>query len=55
MNIKSSAEVKAGDLVVIQEDNVKRGMWKTGIVAEVIKGKHGNIRGAKVRKVGRGK
>ena len=30
-------------------------MWKTGIVEEVIKGKDGNIRGAKVRKMGRGR
>ena len=55
MNSRSSAEVKTGDVVVIQDDNVKRGMWKTGIIEEVIKGKDGNIRGAKVRKIGKGK
>ena len=55
MKTISSAEVKTGDVVVIQDDNVKRGMWKTGIVEEVIKGKDGNIRGAKVRKIGKGK
>ena len=55
MNTRSSAEVKTGDVVVIQDDNVKRGMWKTGIIEEVIKGKDGNIRGAKVRKIGKGK
>jgi len=55
MKTISSAEVKTGDVVVIQDDNVKRGMWKSGIVEEVIKGKDGNIRGAKVRKIGKGK
>ena len=52
---RSSAEVKTGDVVVIQDDNVKRGRWKTGIIEEVIKGKDGNIRGAKVWKIGKGK
>ena len=55
MNAKSSAEAKTGDVVLIQDDNVKRGMWKMGIVEEVIKGKDGYIRGAKVRKIGKGK
>ena len=55
MNTISPAEVKTGDVVVIQDDNVTRGMWKTVIVEEVIKGKDGNIRGAKVRKIGKGK
>ena len=37
---------------LIQEDNVKRGCWKTGVVEELITGKDGIVRGAKVRKAG---
>ncbi len=46
------ANISKGDLVLIQEDNVKRGQWKMGVVEDLIKGKDGIIRGAKVRKAG---
>ena len=46
------ANISKGDLVLIQEDNVKRGHWKIGIVEDLITGKDGVIRGAKVRKAG---
>ena len=47
--------MKSGDFVLIQDDNAKRGMWKMGIIEEIIKGKDQQIRGAKVRKMARGK
>ena len=55
INNKEPVEVKPGDVVLIQDDNTKRGMWKMGIIEEIIKGKDQNIRGAKVRKMARGK
>ena len=55
MNPKSAVEVKSGDVVLIQYDHVNRGLWKMGIVEEVIKGKDEQIRGAKLRKTGKGK
>ena len=47
--------VNKGDLVLVHEDNVKRGMWKTAVVEELIVGKDGVVRGAKVRRAGKGK
>ena len=55
INNKEPVEVKSGDVVLIQDDNAKRGMWKMGIIEEIIKGKDQQIRGAKVRKMARGK
>ena len=52
---KSTGRIEKGDLVLIYEENTKRGFWKTGIVEEVIKGTDGVVRGAEVRKIGRGK
>ena len=47
--------VNKGDLVLVHEDNVKRGMWKTAVVEDLIVGKDGVVRGAKVCRAGRGK
>ena len=47
--------VAKGDLVLIHEDNVKRGLWKMGVIEELITGKDGKTRGATVRKAGKGK
>eukprot|EP00794_Sanderia_malayensis_P019302 gene19302-biopygen16181 len=47
--------VKKGDVVLVAEDNAKRGQWKIAIVDEVMLGKDGEPRGAKINKVGRGK
>ena len=38
-----------GDVVIIATDERKRGRWPLGIVEELIVGKDGNVRGAKVR------
>ena len=47
--------IAKGDLVLIYEDNVKRGLWKVGMVEGLITGSDGYVRGAKVRKTGKGK
>ena len=44
-----------GDVVLIYDANEKRGFWKPGIVQDIIVGKDGVVRGASVRKMGRGK
>ena len=50
---KSNAICK-GDIVIVQdESNVKRNTWKIAIVEELVKGKDGETRGAKVRKASR--
>jgi hypothetical protein len=38
-----------GHLVLIIEDNLKRGQWKRGIISEVRKSTDGKIRAALVR------
>ena len=53
LNGNKSAKIEAGDVVLVQEDHAKRASWKIGIVEEVIRGKDGEIRGAKVRKAGK--
>ena len=49
------ADVAKDDVVLIHEDNVKRGERKMGVIEELIAGKDGQVRGAKFRKLGRGK
>ncbi len=55
MNSKKPASVGPGDIVIIHDDNMKRGMWKMGVVEEIVKGRDNQVRGAKVRKAGKGK
>jgi len=46
------AEGKApavGELVLVSEDNVKRGRWPTGMIEEVIAGRDGAVRAVQVR------
>ena len=47
--------INPGDVVLIGDENVKRGFWKIGIVEELVVGKDGIVRGAKVKKAGKGK
>ena len=44
-----------GDMVLVEEHKVKRNLWKIGVVEKLIRGKDGDIRGAQVRKSGKGK
>eukprot|EP00795_Rhopilema_esculentum_P000002 gene2-biopygen6692 len=55
MNKNNPANINAGDIVVVQDENLKRGQWKIAIVKNVSRGKDGHIRGAKVCKAGRSK
>ena len=55
LNNNKSPKVETGDVVLVQEEHAKRASWKIGIVDELIIGKDGEIRGAKVRKAGKGK
>ena len=48
-------DIVIGDVVLIKEDNVKRGQWKMGVVNDLITSKDGITRGAKVRIVKKGK
>ena len=41
--------VAAGDVVIIHEDGLHRGLWKHGRVESLIKGKDGLVRGAVVK------
>ena len=47
--------INEGDIVLIQEEKTKRNTWKIGIVEDLIRGKDQVIRGAKVRKLVKGK
>eukprot|EP00794_Sanderia_malayensis_P006135 gene6135-biopygen5084 len=55
MSNSETVPVKKGDLVLLREDNVKRGQWKVAIVEEIIYGKDREPRGATVRKYEKGK
>lgn len=46
---KNKRETKKGDVVLIHEDNVKKHMWKLGLVKEVIIGRDGKIRSCIVK------
>ena len=49
------ANIQRGDIVLIKEDNLKRNQWKMGQIENLIHGKDGVIRGAKVRTCSKGK
>ncbi|XP_067025655.1 uncharacterized protein [Acropora muricata] len=47
--------VQAGDVVVVYEEDKKRGEWKLGVVESLVAGKDGIVRGAQVRVITKGK
>ena len=47
--------VNVEDVVIVYEENVKQGFWKIGKVEEVIQGRDGVVRGAKVGVITKGK
>ena len=55
MQCRKAVPIEIGDLVLLQEDNIKCGQWNTAVVKNLISGKYGKIRGAVVRKAGKGK
>ena len=44
-----------GELVLVHEDNVKKSNWKMGKVVGLITGKEGEVRGAKLKLITKGK
>ena len=42
-------QVKVGDIVLINEDNLPRSRWRMGKVEELFKGRDGYVRGCKLR------
>lgn len=49
------SKVSEGDVVLVHEDNVKRSNWKMGKVVGLITGKDGEVRGAKLKLITKGK
>ena len=47
--------VRVGDVVVVYEEDRKRGEWKMGVVESLVTGRDGIVRGATVRVVTKGK
>ncbi|XP_028416184.1 uncharacterized protein LOC114539807 [Dendronephthya gigantea] len=46
---KDGPKIKVGDVVLIQEDNVKRLNWPIAVIESLLKGRDGNARAATVR------
>ena len=46
---------KEGDVMVVHEDGVKRGLWKMGVVEGLICGRDKEVRGAHVRVITKGR
>lgn len=47
--------IEVGDIVVVYDEEKKRGEWKLGVVESLVKGKDSVVRGANVRMVTKGK
>ena len=46
---KKGREIRVGEVVLIQQDIIRRALWKSGLVIEVIPGRDGVVRMAKLR------
>ena len=55
LNNNKSVDISPGDVVLVHEDYTKRAQWKVAIVEELIRGKDNEVRGARIRKAGKGK
>ena len=55
MNSHKSVNINPGDVVLVHEDSAKRAQWKIAVVEELIRGKDNEVRGARVRRSGKGK
>ncbi|XP_044171892.1 uncharacterized protein LOC122956294 [Acropora millepora] len=47
--------IQVGDVVVVYDEDKKRGEWKLGVVESLVTGKDGIVRGAQVRVITKGK
>ena len=45
----SNAQISVGQIVIVKDEHLPRGLWKLGIVQEVMKGGDGLIRAAVVK------
>eukprot|EP00794_Sanderia_malayensis_P012189 gene12189-biopygen9725 len=52
---KGPAVISEGDVVLVHEEKVKRGMWKMAVVEKLIFGKDNQVRGATIKRVAKGK
>ena len=52
---RRSREVSVGDVAIVFDDNQSRGFWRLGLVMELIVGRDGHVRGAKVKVSSEGK
>ena len=52
---KDKSSINVGGIVVVHEDNAKRGLWKIAVIEGLIIGKDGIVRGAMVRRARRRK
>ena len=52
---KQERRIELGSVVIVQDDNQKRGKWKLAVVERLIEGKDGVMRGAKIKLMGKGK
>ena len=55
MKKTTPTDVKKGEVVLVQDENTKRGQWKLGLIEERITGKDDQVRGVLVRMCGKGK
>ena len=46
-----NSRVCIGDVVLVHDENLPRGLWKLGRVKELMRGGDGNVRGAVVKVV----
>ena len=49
VNRTESEPIKVDDVVLLKDDNTPRIFWKLAVVQELIKGKDGHVRNAKVK------
>jgi len=49
----SKSSISVGEIVIVKDDRLPRGLWKLGIVQEVMKGRDGLTRAAVVKTVSR--
>ena len=53
--VGSGKLIQVGDVVLVSEDNVKRGKWRMAEVEKLVVGHDGEVRGAKIRVTKKGK
>ena len=49
------SKIAKGDIVQVHEEKMKQGQWKLGVIKDLIMGRDGQVRGASVRVISKGK